>query len=86
MALPQTLSLSFISSPKVLFVSTYFLKSPLLILQKGLSREMFEGALKLPRGFLFAFQDTDETNEGAVALMGKRFMDTVNYLNPWKGI
>jgi len=47
---------------------------------------MFEGALKLPHGFLFAFQDTDETNEGAVALMGKRFMDAVNYLNPWKAI
>ena len=63
-----------------------FLKFSSLILQEGLSPEMFEDALKLPRGFLFAFKDTDKTNEGALLLMGKRFMDAVNYLNPWKGM
>ena len=63
-----------------------FLEFSLLILQEGLSPEMFEDALKLPHGFLFAFKDRDEINEGALALMGKRFMDAVNYLNPWKGM
>ena len=48
---------------------------------------MFEDALKLPRRFVFAFEDTDETNGGALAQMGKRFIDTcVKFLNPWKRV
>ena len=61
-----------------------FLKFSLLIPQEDLSREMFEDARKLPHGFLFALENTDD--EGALALMGKRFMDTVNYFNPGKGM
>jgi len=61
-----------------------FLKFPLLIPQEDLSREMFEDALKFPHGFLFALENTDD--EGALALMRKRFMDTVNYFNPGKGM
>jgi len=56
-----------------------FLKFSLLILQEGLTPEMFEDALKLPHGFLLAFEDTDMTGEGTLAQMGKWFMDAVNY-------
>ena len=44
-----------------------FLKFSLLILQEGLPHELFEDGLKLPPGFLFPFEDTEKTNEGALA-------------------
>jgi len=60
-----------------------FLKLSLLTPQEGLT--LFDDALKLPRGFLLAFEDKDKTNDGVFGKMCKAFSETVKCFNPlWR--
>ena len=59
-----------------------FLKFSSLIHREGLTHEMFEDAMKLPHGFLLAFEDKDKTNDGVLARMNKLFMNKFK-INLW---
>ena len=61
-----------------------FLKFSLLIVQEGLTYEMFADALKLPHGFLLAFQEEDRAKNGVMEKMKLAAMETVRNLMIWQ--
>ena len=60
-----------------------FVKLQLLMAQAGLDYRMFEDAVRLPRGFLDAFNGGEPASEGMLQVIQGSVMRVFRELRPW---